>query len=88
MNDYPSEVFVHPNIDKCWQLVQKRVNMATQLHQCLGKVGLPPLREPDEVSGYELYGFTSPHIITVSIYLHSRSLSVSLGSKHLYHCKT
>ncbi|KAI5054909.1 hypothetical protein GOP47_0030054 [Adiantum capillus-veneris] len=63
MEDHPNEVFVHGSIDKCWQMVQERVNIVIQLHRSFGKVGLPPLRSPDDIRGLELFGFTSPHII-------------------------
>ena len=63
MKDRPTEVFVHPNIDNCWQMVQKRVNLAIQLHHGHCKVGL----RSNEVRGYELFGFTSPQIIKASL---------------------
>ncbi|MCO5584328.1 hypothetical protein L7F22_038252 [Adiantum nelumboides] len=63
MKDHPNEVFVHGSIDKCWQMVQEKVNIVIQLHRSFGMGGLPPLRSPEDIRGLELFGLTSPHII-------------------------
>lgn len=65
MEDNPNEVFMHGSIDRCWQMVQERINIMIQLHQSLGKMGLPRIRPPEDIRGLELFGFTSPHIIKV-----------------------
>ncbi|KAH7294151.1 hypothetical protein KP509_28G058700 [Ceratopteris richardii] len=63
MEEHPDEVFVSASIDRCWQMVQEKVNVMIELHHNSGKVGLPPLQPPEDVRGLELFGFTSPHIV-------------------------
>ena len=64
MEDCPSEIFIHPNIDRCWQMVQERVNMSVQMQHGRGLVC------PEDVSGMDLFGFTTPYIIKVNLFIY------------------
>jgi histone demethylase JARID1 len=75
MKTSPSEMFVHLNIDKCWQMVQERVNMSIRLHHTHHRVALSHFCLPTEIDGYKLFGFTTPHIIKVSFSLSLSQIS-------------
>ncbi|GLJ40150.1 hypothetical protein SUGI_0823100 [Cryptomeria japonica] len=59
----PTEVFIHVTVDKCWELVQERLNQEIRRQRSLGKQNLPPLQPPGSLNGLEMFGFASPSII-------------------------
>ncbi|KAL5977341.1 hypothetical protein ACLOJK_021687 [Asimina triloba] len=63
LEENPSEAFMDVSIDKCWEMVQVRLNQEILRQHSLGKQGLPPLQPPGSLDGHEMFGFTSPAII-------------------------
>lgn len=60
---FPTEVFIHVSVDKCWELVQERLNQEIKRQRSLGKQNLPALQPPGCLNGLEMFGFTSPLVI-------------------------
>jgi hypothetical protein len=60
-----TEVFIHDSVDKCWELVQERLNQEIRRQRSLGKQNLPALQPPGSLNGLEMFGFTSPLVIQV-----------------------
>jgi len=58
-----TEVFIHDSVDKCWELVQERLNQEIRRQRSLGKQNLPALQPPGSLNGLEMFGFTSPLVI-------------------------
>lgn len=59
----PTEVFIHVTVDKCWELVQERLNQEIRRQRSLGKHNLPSLQPPGSLNGLEMFGLASPSII-------------------------
>ncbi|KAH9315560.1 hypothetical protein KI387_024187, partial [Taxus chinensis] len=59
----PAEVFIHVTVDKCWELVQERLNQEIRRQRSLSKQNLPSLQPPGSLNGLEMFGFASPSII-------------------------
>lgn len=60
---HPTEVFMHISVQKCWELVQERLNKEIIQQRSLGRDNIPPLCPPESLNGLEMFGFTSPQII-------------------------
>lgn len=60
---HPTEVFMHVSVQKCWELVQERLNKQIMQQRSLGRDNIPPLRPPETLDGHEMFGFTSPPIV-------------------------
>lgn len=60
---HPTEVFMHVSVQKCWELVQERMNKQIIQQRSLGRENIPSLRPPESLDGREMFGFTSPQIM-------------------------
>ncbi|XP_017697487.2 lysine-specific demethylase JMJ18-like isoform X1 [Phoenix dactylifera] len=60
---YPSEVFFHVSVTKCWDMVRERVNQEIRRQHNLGRVNLPSLQPPGSLDGLDMFGLTSPKIV-------------------------
>ncbi|KAJ0975769.1 hypothetical protein J5N97_017734 [Dioscorea zingiberensis] len=65
MEGDPSVSFTHASPEQCWLLVQEKLNKKISEEHILGKQGLPPLQSPDEMNGFEMFGFLTPSIVKV-----------------------
>lgn len=69
VEDHPEEAFINISADRCWEMVQERLNQEIVRQCSLGKQGLPPLQPLGSLNGLELFGFLHPAIIQVLPYL-------------------
>ncbi|CAI9767517.1 unnamed protein product [Fraxinus pennsylvanica] len=65
----PSEVFVHVSAVKCWEMVRYRVNQEIAKQRKVEKMKLPPLQPPGSLDGLEMFGFSSPAIVQLTVEL-------------------
>ncbi|KAJ0975779.1 hypothetical protein J5N97_017744 [Dioscorea zingiberensis] len=65
MEGDPSVSFTHASPEQCWLSVQEKLNKKISEEHILGKQGLPPLQSPDEMNGFEMFGFLTPSIVKV-----------------------
>ncbi|KAF5191274.1 Lysine-specific demethylase, partial [Thalictrum thalictroides] len=59
----PSEVFIHPSVTRCWDMVRDRLNEEILKQKRLGRLNLPPFQLKGSLDGFEMFGFSSPEII-------------------------
>ncbi|KAL6991825.1 hypothetical protein U1Q18_009936 [Sarracenia purpurea var. burkii] len=63
LEECPSESFANVSAEKCWEMVQQRLNHEIIGQTCLGKQGLPLLQPAESINGLEMFGFLSPPIV-------------------------
>eukprot|EP00252_Welwitschia_mirabilis_P018476 TRINITY_DN4105_c0_g1_i1.p1 TRINITY_DN4105_c0_g1~~TRINITY_DN4105_c0_g1_i1.p1 ORF type:complete len:1382 (-),score=296.77 TRINITY_DN4105_c0_g1_i1:53-4198(-) len=63
VEDQPTYYFVHSSIDKCWNLVRKKVNEEIMKSSTLQKHNNLGWQTPERVNGLEMFGLTTPSVI-------------------------
>lgn len=63
VEEFPKEAFIHVSADKCWEMVQERLNQEIVRQCSLGKEGLPSLQPPGSLNGLQLFGLSSEAIV-------------------------
>ncbi|XP_058101537.1 lysine-specific demethylase JMJ18-like isoform X2 [Magnolia sinica] len=63
LEESTKEVFINVSVNKCWEMVQERLNQEIVRQHSLGKQCLPPLQPRGSLDGLEMFGFTSPLVI-------------------------
>lgn len=61
MEEEPSVSFMHTCPTQCWKLVCEKLNK--KISQEPGMV--PPVKFPDSIDGFEMFGFFTPSIVKV-----------------------
>ncbi|XP_010449170.1 PREDICTED: probable lysine-specific demethylase JMJ14 isoform X1 [Camelina sativa] len=65
IEDYPTENFSNVSVEKCWQMVTQRLKLEI-IKRCDQPVSsLTSLQPLESISGHEMFGFFSPHVIKV-----------------------
>lgn len=67
-------------------MVQERLNQEIAKQRKLGKTNLPPLVPPGSLDGMEMFGFSSPAIIQVSLSKLYCSFLKRIYPRHILEC--